>query len=70
MTVLATNSSKVHRQSTSRRCFENKCGWKFREVIFHSGQFWYGNRHPNNALGQVHELLIRSNRTPYNMACL
>jgi hypothetical protein len=34
MTVLATNSSKVHQRSTNRRCFENKCGWKFRGVNF------------------------------------
>jgi hypothetical protein len=27
--------------------------------FFYSGQFQDGNRRPNNALGQVHELLIR-----------
>jgi hypothetical protein len=31
---LATNGSKVKRRSTSRRCFENKSGWKFRWVNF------------------------------------
>jgi hypothetical protein len=34
MIFLATNGSKVQRRSTSRHCFENKSGWKFREVKF------------------------------------